>query len=171
VQVGLSALMLLSIPFTLNTMLQPELGREEWEITSTILERKQPSAVLRFDVDREIAEYVDSLPNNTLVAMDSFLAFPVNAFSHQHERFVIISDRDFVELVNRPENRVTHFLVPTNVCPAGQACLADADQLNRTYPALWERGAPWATLEKQFGGINQWRLYRIDGPTGRGALS
>ena len=52
-----------------------------------------------------------------------------------------------------------NFLVPQ---PTGNGGL---DRLNSLYPGLWETGAGFATLAKEFDG--GWRLYKLIGPTGR----
>lgn len=150
-----------SLPSGLYAMAQPDLGREEWEITRHLID---PTAVavppsFTFTTDKQIAAYVDALPGEPVVLMDSAYGFGVNIFSRDHLRYAITSDRDFPSLLARPDAGViTHILVPNprSVEAVGQAL-----------PGIWQNGRPYATLETDFGGLNGWRLYRVTPAGGR----
>ena len=142
-------------PAGLYAMAQPDLGREEWEITRHLI---QPEAVqvppsFRFTTEKQIAQYVDALPGKPVVLMDSAYAFGVNVFGRDHERYAITSDRDFREILAKPDSgEITHILVPNprSVEAVGQAL-----------PGIWQNGSEYATLEMDFGGLNGWRLYKV----------
>lgn len=155
----------LASPVTAAAMARPEVGLEEWGIMRRLQHPPFvfPSghAVESFWAERQAAAYIDNLEPGAVVLLDTFLGFPVNVFSQHWERLATTSDRDFAELVRRPQGRVTHLLVPRPDCEPGTACLARNDQLIRTYPQLWAQGAPWAILEAEFGGHLAWRLYRV----------
>ena len=142
-------------PAGLWAMAQPDLGREEWEITRHLID---PAAAevpqsFRFTTEKRMAEYVDALPGRPVVLMDSAYAFGVNLFSRDHLRYAITSDRDFRELLAKPDGgAITHILVPNprSVEAVGQAI-----------PGIWQNGRPYAQLEMDFGGLNGWRLYTV----------
>jgi hypothetical protein len=149
------ALVLAGWPAGLWAMAQPDLGREEWEITRHLI---QPDAVqvpqsFRFTTEKRMAQYVDALPGRPVVLMDSAFAFGVNIFSRHHDRFAITSDRDFKEILARPDaGTVTHILVPNP---------RSAEAVGQAIPGIWQNGRPYAELEVDFGGLNGWRLYRV----------
>lgn len=143
------------MPAGLYAMSQPDLGREEWQITRHLID---PASVavppsFRFTTEKEIAAYVDALPGHPVVLMDSAFAFAVNLFSRDHTRYAITSDRDFKAILAHPDGgEITHILVPEphSVEAVGQAL-----------PGIWQNGRPYATLEKDFGGLDGWRLYAV----------
>jgi hypothetical protein len=149
------ALLFAGWPAGLWAMAQPDLGREEWEITRHLI---QPDVVqvppsFRFTTEKRMAEYVDALPGRPVVLMDSAYAFGVNIFARDHLRYAITSDRDFKELLRAPDaGTITHILVPNprSVEAVGQAL-----------PGIWQNGRPYAELEMDFGGLNGWRLYKV----------
>ncbi len=136
-------------------MTQPDLGREEWEITRHLITPDEVAvpASFGFVVERRIASYVDALPGHPIVLMDSSLAFAVNLFARDHRRYAITSDRDFRELLAKPDGgAITHILIPNprSIEAVGQAL-----------PGVWQAGAPYARLDTDFGGENGWRLYAV----------
>jgi hypothetical protein len=168
VWVGSVLLLVLATISSAWVMTRPHQNRvdwEEWQVAQHILDRSRPiPPIFTLAEEREMSTFIDGLPDGTTVLMDSFLAFPVNVFSRKHDRFAITSDRDFPELLQNPFGKVTHVLVPTSACPPGSACMAEADQVARTYPELRGAGAPWATPVLELEGVNRWRLYVITPP-------
>lgn len=142
-------------PAGLYAMAQPDLGREEWEITRHLI---QPEAVqvppsFRFTTEKVIAQHVDALPGRPVVLMDSAYAFGVNVFARDHARYAITSDRDFRELLARPDaGTVTHILVPNP---------RSVEAVGQGIPGIWQNGREYAELDVDFGGLNGWRLYRV----------
>lgn len=146
-------------PAGLWAMAQPDLGREEWEITRHII---QPDVVqvppsFRFTTEKVIAQYVDALPGRPVVLMDSAYAFGVNMFARDHERYAITSDRDFPKLLADPAGgAITHILVPNP---------RSAEAVGQAIPGIWQNGRPYAEMEMDFGGLNGWRLYKVTAAT------
>lgn len=155
------ALLLLAFPTSLYAMAEPDLGREETGIVQHLI---WPDSVpvppsFTFAVEKEIAAYVDAQPPGSVVLMDSALAFGVNVFARDHGRFAITSDRDFKQILDRPESAaITHILVPNP---------RNAEAVGTALPGLWQAGASYARIEKDFGGTDQWRLYRMTREEGR----
>lgn len=103
---------------------------------------------------KQIARYINEEIPDSLVLMDSFTDFQVIVNSERPGQLVITSDRDFERVVESPaQHGVQYILVP----PPVEGGLINA--INRQYPELYEQGADWAELERQFGDYR--KLYRI----------
>lgn len=143
------------IPTSLWAMTEPDLGREEWEITRHLIDPRSapvpPS--FTFTTDKEIAAYVDALPGKPVVLMDSAYAFAIDLFGHDHSRYAITSDRDFKAILGKPDGGViTHILVPEP---------HSVEAVGSTLIGIWQNGKPYAALVRDFGGLNGWRLYAV----------
>lgn len=150
-------LVVASTPVTYLAMTDPSYGREEWSIVGHMVEpaRFEVPASFIFEGEKEIAAYVDAMPAGTVVLMDSAFAFSVNIFARDHLRYAITSDRDFKEILAKPDaGKITHILVPDP---------RSAEAVGAAIPGIWLAGAPYATLEQDFGGLQRWRLYRVTG--------
>ena len=106
---------------------------------------------------KEIAAYMDHIveySNGEAVTLtDSFSAFQIIVNSKYPKNLVITSDRNFQDALRNPQGAgIDYVLVPK---PEGTALLA----VNEQYPALFDQGADWCELEKDFGGA--WRLYKV----------
>jgi hypothetical protein len=157
------ALLLLSLPTSLFAMRQPELGREEWQITQHLLDPATAPAPpgSTFRAERQIAAAVDAAPDGTTVLMDSYDAFPVSVFSRHPSRLAVPSDRDFKTVLGAPWRSVSHVLVPRPECEPKSPCPPQSDAVVTSYPSLWGSGEPWLELAGDFGGDYGWRLYRV----------
>jgi hypothetical protein len=117
-----------------------------------------------YDGSRLISQGVAAAnKDHGLVAMDTFRGSSVFMTAPDRSIYVVTSDEDFEAIVNQPQvYHVEYFLVPK---PEGESTL---DRINQLYPTLWSNGDNFATLVAEIGGANHWRLYRINGSTGRG---
>lgn len=150
-----TVLLIASTPASYLAMRDPNYGREEWSIIGHLVEAERypvPASFI-FEKEKEIAAYVDAMPPGSVVLMDSAFAFSVNVFARDHLRYAITSDRDFKEILAKPDRgKITHILVPDP---------RSAEAVGAAIPGIWLAGAPYATLEKDFGGLQRWRLYRV----------
>jgi hypothetical protein len=69
---------------------------------------------------------------------------------------VTTPDEDFSALLRAPVGHVDLIFVPRPTFDA----LGRSDVL-RAHPLLYERGATWARLEREFTGGREWRAYRV----------
>lgn len=117
----------------------------------------------RFRASDEIARYLDAKKlSRGAVLMDTFTpCVPFVALASRHpQQFVITNDRDFQPVLADPVTfNARYILVP----PKGGT--GDLDEINRTYPSLYESGAGIAALEHEFTGEGcpALRLYRLTG--------
>lgn len=111
----------------------------------------------------DIAEYLDKNYFEDNILVDSFSAYFIILQSKYPGRFYISSDYDFHFAISNPQKYdIDYMLIPK----PGSASVISA--INNAYPNLFEHGAEWAELEKDFDG--KWRLYKMTGST-EGALS
>ncbi|KJD40263.1 hypothetical protein QD46_08835 [Paenibacillus polymyxa] len=106
-------------------------------------------------VERKIGSWLDKHYGSSLILTDSYTAYPIILSSKMPKKFMITSDYDFGKsLTDLPASKVDYVLVTRLVEGV------PLDQVNRNYPDLFEKGAPWATLVHDFDG--EWRLYKIE---------
>jgi hypothetical protein len=147
-------------------MTDHHLGREEHEHLGFIID-KHPDAIAyqernRFQSAESVASYLDRRHlRRGSVIMDTFTpCVPFVALaSRRPDQFVITNDRDFKPILADPVTfDAAYVLVPP---PGG---LGGLDEINRTYPTLYENGGGIARLEHEFdgGGCPAFRLYRLN---------
>jgi hypothetical protein len=147
-------------------MADTRVGHEEHELLGFVFNPSAPDSAypyrLRHRTATRVAHYLDAkrLPAGSVV-MDTFdPCVPVIALTAQNPRqFVITNDRDFKPVLADPVSfHAKYILVP----PRGG--LGDLDEVNRTYPTMFESGAGIADLEHEFPGGHgcpTFRLYRL----------
>ena len=153
------------------TMSDRKLAREEAKPLRSVLRPAsltsvEESQVRRFDVEWDIAHYLDARHlRRGAVLTDAAFSFAVLLASHDPEAFVITPDQDFQPALADPGTfHVQYLLVPD---PAA----ASYDALNVAFPQVYEKGLPGATLQREWKGRGgpDWRLYRLPaGPTSAG---
>ncbi len=145
-------LLLVGVPASVYALVATDFHEESGIVGRLLVPEAFPDAST-FATERTIAAYVDVQPEGTVVLMDSSFAFAVNLFARDHKRFAITSDRDFKDILDRPDSGlITHILVPDP---------RRGDAVGAVLPEFWQAGAAYARLEREFGGSAQWRLYRI----------
>ncbi|MCL6636974.1 MAG: hypothetical protein K6T26_03395 [Alicyclobacillus sp.] len=142
--------LLAAAAWTWRVMHNPVLAPEEYD---TLYQRWN---ITRLQTTEAIAGYINqNLPDAT-VLMDSFSAFNVIIHCEHPQNLIITSDLDFQEALQHPlAHHVQYILVPNP-----QDSVFRFDAVNRQYPDLYARGAPWAKLVQSFDG---WRLYAVLG--------
>jgi hypothetical protein len=164
---------IVAAPAILWAMASPAMGQEENREVQGLLTGKN-AAQMEFDIvahtltlDTPVAQYVDSLPEDSWVAVDNLKGWTIAPqVSPQYLKNVLLLTPDlrYKGAVQDPRAYgVSHFLVPN---PA----TAPNDQLVTTYPNLWAGDQPGFELVESFPDTPQeWRLYRIVSP-GTGEL-
>jgi hypothetical protein len=156
--------LLAAFPSSVATMADRSLGRGETaEMLNALLGRTGPVHYAQYSADLHLSAQSVALALDDLelpagsVLLDAATGFPVIMQSRNPSQFVITPDRDFAETLARPAaSRVRYILVPPD--------FRSHDAINRTYPELYERGAAWVELTREFRGVGlspDWRLYRV----------
>jgi hypothetical protein len=125
------------------------------------LTQQQQQASLRFVVDRQVSEYMDSMRlGRGTVLIDNFIGFVVVLSSSNLDQYVTTPDLDFQQVLADPAaNGVQYVLIPPNTG------LGTLDAINRAYPDAYATGKGIGTLVKTFQDHSDlghnWRLYRV----------
>lgn len=105
----------------------------------------------------EIAGYIDENLPDARILLDTSTDFQIVLKVRRPDRLIITSDRDFERTLQNPQ----HFPVDYMLIPSPDE-EGHVNAVNSRYPELYEHGAAWATLERQFGDYR--KLYRIHSP-------
>jgi len=88
--------------------------------------------------------------------MDDFQGYRIVFFTGDPARFVTNADDDFEEILSAPWIGADYVLVPP------QRLEGTLNRVNMVHPGLYEYGAPWAELEREWTSPEfGWRLYRV----------
>jgi hypothetical protein len=110
-------------------------------------------------IAQEVARYTNQIMRESppdqlpLMLTDSYSAYAVLLNSQFPHQWVITNDRNFPQILARPQaNGVNYLLVSKQKGSVLQV-------IHEMYPGLYENGADWVELEKDFQG--EWRLFRV----------
>lgn len=167
ISVVMAASLFSSIPVTWQSMMDPDIGKEEFGLRSALWPDEYPPSGFWFYWSGEIAENTvrwfdeQELPEGS-VLMDTFGLARMWLASERPDQFVVRSDYDFFEKLNNPtESGLRYILVPR---PSG---LGELDAVNIRYPTMWDDGAGIGTLAMTVTGPNggaQFRIFRVHPP-------
>jgi hypothetical protein len=165
----LSASLLVGIPVTAVSMLNPDIGNHQLQfgLNSLLDPQRYPADeqwYRRVGVDdRILAGYLDdqNLPDGS-VLMDTFMNWGVWLASDRPRQFLIDTDFDYLAALNRPWDFGVQYILVTN--PRYNAA---PDSVITRYPTMWADGAGIGVLAHSAEGAfrqEQWRLYRVVEP-------
>ncbi|MCP3778113.1 glycosyltransferase family 39 protein [Paenibacillus sp. MZ03-122A] len=145
-----SVSLLLTAGLLSYALTRPDIAPDE----NSFLTRTGNVNYVRQESDRKIAVWLDEhLPKSTIMT-DSASAYTMIVYSQYPKRFLITSDYSFNKALSYPQdNHVDYVLVPKIM--SGMPL----SKINMVYPNLYEKGAPWVQLEREFNG--EWRLYKV----------
>ncbi|MGN8230750.1 hypothetical protein [Paenibacillus polymyxa] len=145
-----SVSLLLTAGLLSYALTRPDIAPDE----NSFLTRTGNVNYVRQESDRKIAVWLDEhLPKSTIMT-DSASAYTMIVYSQYPKRFLITSDYLFNKALSYPQdNHVDYILVPKIM--SGMPL----SKINMVYPNLYEKGAPWVQLEREFNG--EWRLYKV----------
>ncbi|PPQ46669.1 hypothetical protein C5G87_24050 [Paenibacillus peoriae] len=145
-----SVSLLLTAGLLSYALTRPDIAPDE----NSFLTRTGNVNYVRQESDRKIAVWLDEhLPKSTIMT-DSASAYTMIVYSEYPKRFLITSDYSFNKALSYPQDsHVDYILVPKIM--SGMPL----SKINMVYPNLYEKGAPWVQLEREFNG--EWRLYKV----------
>ncbi|KOS03831.1 glycosyltransferase family 39 protein [Paenibacillus polymyxa] len=145
-----SVSLLLTAGLLSYALTRPDIAPDE----NSFLTRTGNVNYVRQESDRKIAVWLDEhLPKSTIMT-DSASAYTMIVYSQYPKRFLITSDYSFNKALSYPQDHhVDYILVPKIM--SGMPL----SKINMVYPNLYEKGAPWVQLEREFNG--EWRLYKV----------
>jgi hypothetical protein len=146
--------MLASMGVSVWAMNHADLGKQEIQFM-TLIESQGQAVVPERELDaKQVADFIRAEGLEGPILIDTFRGYSIVLFADLPDLFVKTQDRDFQAILNDPAGHGVKWVLVPESRPGDTI----ADWLQVTYPDLWEDGAPWATLYKDFGA---WRLYRV----------
>lgn len=165
--VGVAMAMAMAIPATATAFWDRNLAPQEIMVAAAVdqnLRDRYPGLVPAFEVERQVARYLDALnlPSGS-VLVDVLHGFAIVTASSDPSVFVIPSDGDFQTMLADPSAFGIQYILA--VPDAGEG---SNDAINQSYPTLFDGDADIAVLSGEFANLNaadpMWRLYRVTGP-------
>ncbi len=145
-----SVSLLLTAGLLSYALTRPDIAPDE----NSFLTRTGNVNYVRQESDRKIAVWLDQHRPKSTIMTDSASAYTMIVYSQYPKRFLITSDYSFNKALSYPQdNHVDYILVPKIM--SGMPL----SKINMVYPNLYEHGAPWVQLEREFNG--EWRLYKV----------
>jgi hypothetical protein len=106
-----------------------------------------------FIIQGEVADYINQNCSDGILLLDSFETYYVILNLDSTDNVITTCSYIFEEAVKNPYEHEVKYILTVN--PSG---LGVSDAINKYYPDLYENGASWCTLEKDFG---DYRLYKV----------
>jgi hypothetical protein len=164
-----------ALPVAAVGMTDRTIARSESDELSPILQlvrhpTNPPAPLRRFVTERAVAQAVDSLGlGSGAVLIDTYVGYSIVAYSARPAQFIIPSDRDWkVSLADPAAAGVKYLLVPSP-SDTGFVALVALDDINRTYPGIYESGAGVGRLIRTFDSTGEsasWRLFSVTPQSG-----
>lgn len=107
----------------------------------------------------EMARFLNGQPQGTTTMIDASVGSGIVFFLDRPQDLVLTTDKDFFSILHQPVGQVEQILVPF---PSFDA--RGRSEVLKAYPTLYDEGAPWAQLVREFPGPGAWRLFRVVEP-------
>ncbi|GAA4902164.1 hypothetical protein [Mucilaginibacter defluvii] len=105
--------------------------------------------------NQDIANYINALPDNTLIMTDDAIAYPIVAFVNNIQKLVMPYQDKFLTAIETPRGYVSYILVASTSNRA-----KGYTQLNNTYFNFMRSNDPGMLVQKVYE-TPDWELYRI----------
>ncbi|MGZ3762875.1 MAG: hypothetical protein ACXVJE_23750 [Mucilaginibacter sp.] len=138
--------------FTGYVFLKNSFVAEEREFVKVLF---NPTHVNLENEDREMAEYINSIPANEQIMMDDAIAYPIIAFTNHVQRFTLPYQETYLSASEAPEHYVNYILIATERNP-----LTGYTQLNNKYLPSIKRSDNNLNVQKIYETDN-WILYKV----------
>jgi hypothetical protein len=114
-----------------------------------------PSPVDQQSDNRDMADFINSLPRNQQIMMDDAIAYPVIAFTNNVRQFTLPYQETYMSASEAPEHYVNYILIATDRNP-----LTGYTQLNSKYLPAIRLSDHKVNLQKVYE-TNDWALYKV----------
>lgn len=151
VKVVLSILVIFQL-FTGYSFLKRSFLAEERQFAKIMF---NPSPIDDQSENREMAEFINSLPHNEQILMDDAIAYPVVAFTDHVQRLTLPYQETYLSASEAPEHYVNYILIATDKNP-----LTGYTQLNNKYIPAIKHSDNNLNLQKVYE-TDDWVLYKI----------
>jgi hypothetical protein len=134
----------------------------DWFKYSAFVNIQEEIQTLKFDnidpkeaIQRKVAKYIDANIPNSHILMDTVRTYNVILSVNNPQNLVVTCSYSFKAALKSPrKHHIDYILVPSR-----DNDYNTQDAINTYYPRLYEHGAKWCILSKQFG--NYFRLYKV----------
>ena len=106
--------------------------------------------------NRDLANFLNRLPDNTHVLMDDAIAFPVVAFTNNIHKLILPYQTDFLSAIESPDKYAGYLLVATD-----KNQVYTYSQLNSNYLPIIKRANSALRLHRVYE-TDDWVLYKIN---------
>ena len=154
-QIGIKILLSIIILFQIGTgyaFLNKSFLSEEQDFAKIIL---NPTQVDQQSENREVADFINSLPPNQQILMDDAIAYPVIAFTNSTHGLTLPYQETYLSASEAPEHYVNYILIATERNP-----LTGYTQLNNKYVPAIKHSDNNLSLQKVYETDN-WVLYKV----------
>jgi len=120
----------------------------------TILKDRNPDE--QQDENRDMANYINGLPDGSKILIDDAIAYPIVAFTNDIANLTLPYQENFLSSIETPGQYVGYILIanPKNT-------LAGYTILNSRYtPVMYQTGNNYSTLQKAYE-TEHWTLYKL----------
>jgi hypothetical protein len=114
-----------------------------------------PSPVDQQSENREMADFISSLPDHPQIMMDDAIAYPIVAFTKSAKKLILPYQETYLSASEAPEHYVNYILIATESNP-----LTGYTQLNNKYIPAIKHSDKHLSLQKVYETDN-WILYRV----------
>ena len=98
-------------------------------------------------LEESVAQYINAHVHSRSVLIDDFIGAKIILLSDKPQLFIDTRDTDFQRDLIDPVGHVSYILVPV------PEFVNQLDAINRQYPNLYNQGAPFVTLVREFTGL------------------
>ncbi|RVU00461.1 hypothetical protein EOD41_13370 [Mucilaginibacter limnophilus] len=116
----------------------------------------KPEVSTQQDDNRDLANYINSLPDDSRVMIDDAIAYPIVAFIHNTKKLIMPYQEKYLTAVEAPRDAVDYMLVATTKNP-----VSGYTQLNPLYLETVKANDASVSLKRIYED-DHWMLYRID---------
>jgi hypothetical protein len=108
---------------------------------------------------KQIAAYLNEQQPGRNTMVDASTGSGILFLLNQPNSLMLATNYNLRTILTDTTNHIDQILVPAPTTDAG-----GRSEILKQYPYLYERGAPWARLEKEFDGPSRWRLFEVINP-------
>jgi hypothetical protein len=133
--------------------LSTSLIEDERNFVSILLNRKADE---QQDENKDMANYINGLPDGSKVLIDDAVAYPIVAFTSSVKDLILPYQEGFLSAVETPGQYVGYILIANTKNPEASYSI-----LNTRYaPVMYQTGNNYSTLQKAYE-TEHWTLYKL----------
>jgi hypothetical protein len=129
---------------------------DERNFITVLKERKVKEEDDELDENRDMANYINGLPDGTKVMVDDAVAYPIVAFVSNIADLILPYQESFISAIETPGQYVSYILIANTQNRLGGYTILN----NRYSPVVYQLGNNNSSLEKAYE-TEHWTLYKL----------